>query len=165
MFLPPTFFSGQCPWKKLLSFFEVFPIKFLFPSGSSHYYWLTTTFLFCFASKEKNQSNQRNQVCELQKCVDELKKTIIVQDSKLSEKESRLLKMEQEIEVLGQRVSSMLEQTTGKRKFWKDYETNEAKLNEDKMEKYEKKFKCSKWTKRIFKTEKGLFRHQVDKHP
>ena len=49
--------------------------------------------------------------------------------------------------------------------FWKDYETNNAKLNEDKMEKYEKKFKCSKCTKRIFKTERGLFRHQVDKHP
>ena len=153
MFLPPPiFFQDNVP-KKSFSLLKSSLVSFLFPSGSSHYYWITTKLLFCFASKEKKQSNQRNQICELQKSVDELKKTIIVQESKLSEKESRLLKMEQEIEVLGQRVSSMLEQTTGKRKDWKDYETNEAKLNEDKMEIYEKKFKCQ-----------GLFRHQVDKH-
>ena len=72
--------------------------------------------MFCFVLLQKNhQNDQRIYICDLQKSVDDLKKTIIVQDSKLSEKESRLLILEQEIEVLGQIISSLLDQTTGKK--------------------------------------------------
>ena len=131
---------------------------------SSHYYWINTKCFVLFCFKEKTQNDQRIYICDLQKSVDDLKKTIIVQDSKLSEKESRLLILEQEIEVLGQIVSSLLDQTTGKIKVMKNSGKKEATLNEDEMKKDEKKFKCSKCTKRMFKTEKGLFRHQVDKH-
>ena len=75
-----------------------------------------------------------------------------------------MLILKQEIEVLGQIVASLLEQTTGKRKFMKNSGKKEATLNEDEMKKDENKFKCSKCTKQIFKKEKGLFRHRVDKH-
>ena len=101
--------------------------------------------MFCF--KEKTQNDQRIYICDLQKSVDDLKKTIIVQDFKLSEKESRLLILEQEIEVLGQIVSSLLDQTTGKIKVMKNSGKKEATLNEDEMKKDEKKFKCSKCKK------------------
>ena len=60
---PPHFFQDNVP-KKSFSLLKSSLVSFLFPSGSSHYYWITTKLLFCFASKEKKT---------IQKSVDELK--------------------------------------------------------------------------------------------